>query len=217
MREHESEPIPGLPERPPEGEAILWQGAPATRSFMTHAFRLHWIALYFVLLAAWHLAEGWSAGTQDAVGGALRIGARGAVAVGLLAVLARLIARSTLYTITSRRIVMRVGVALPMTVNIPFAAIRTADLRIDGNGRGDILLRLLPGHRVSYIALWPHVRMWRIAQPAPVLRALPQAGTVAQVLARALAASAAMPARIAPHVTEGRTEGAARPAAAAAA
>jgi hypothetical protein len=195
VREHDSEPVPGLPERLPEGETILWQGAPAWRGFALHAFRLPWLALYFGLLAAWHLAEGWGADATTAGFGAARILAFGAFAIAVLAVLARFIVRTTLYTITNRRIVMRVGVALPMTVNIPFAAIRTADLRLAGDRSGDILLRLLQGHRVSYVALWPHVRMWRLSQPAPVLRALPDAEAAAQALSRALTASAAMPAR----------------------
>ncbi|NMJ40637.1 PH domain-containing protein [Roseomonas sp. JC162] len=216
MREHDNEPVPGLPELLPEGEAILWQGAPAWRGFMLHAFRLPWLALYFGLLAAWHLAEGWGADATLAAFGAARILAFGMVALVVLAVLSRFICRTTLYTITNRRIVMRVGVALPMTVNIPFAAIRSADLRLAGDRSGDILLRLLPGHRVSYVALWPHVRMWRIGQPAPVLRALPDAEAAAQALSRALSASAAMPAR-ALHAASDSPGGAAAPEAAAAA
>ncbi len=49
-------------------------------------------------------------------------------AILILSLLAYLIARTTIYSITSRRVVMRFGVALPMTVNIPFKAIRSADV-----------------------------------------------------------------------------------------
>jgi hypothetical protein len=216
MREHDSEPVPGLPENLPEGEAILWQGSPRWRPFALRAFHLRGLAVYFALLAAWHVADGWTADPQDAALGGLRLVALGAVAIVLLLGLGKLAARTTLYTITGRRIVMRVGVALPMTVNIPFAAIRAADLRQDRDGSGDIQLRLLPGHRVSYFALWPHLRMLRVSNPEPVLRSLPDAEAAARALAQALAASAAMPVR-ALHGARIDEDHAGRPEAAAAA
>ncbi|MEO3471050.1 photosynthetic complex putative assembly protein PuhB [Roseomonas sp. CAU 1739] len=216
MREHESEPVPGLPERLPAGETILWQGAPRWRPLALHAFHLRALAAYFALLALWYLAAGWGADPQDAALGALRLVALGAVPIVLLLGLGSLAARTTLYTITNRRIVMRVGVALPMTVNIPYAAIRSADLRQHRDGTGDILLRLLPGHRASYFALWPHLRMLRVSSPEPVLRALTDAEAAARALAQALAASASMPVR-ALHGARIDDDHAARPEAAAAA
>jgi hypothetical protein len=214
MREHDSEPVPGLPESLPEGETILWQGAPTWRPFAWRAFHLRGLAIYFALLAAWHVADGWRADPQDAALGGLRLVALGAVAIVLLLGLGKLAARTTLYTITGRRIVMRVGVALPMTVNIPFAAIRAADLRQNRDGTGDIQLRLLPGNRVSYFALWPHLRMLRVSNPEPMLRSLPDAEAAARALAQALAASAAMPVR-ALHGTRVDEDHAGRPEAAA--
>ena len=35
------EPIPGLPEKLPEGERILWQGSPSARALVIHAFHGH--------------------------------------------------------------------------------------------------------------------------------------------------------------------------------
>ena len=60
MMEHDYEPVPGLPERLPEGETILWQGAPMAQSFARYAFHIRAVAAYFALLAVWHLADGWS-------------------------------------------------------------------------------------------------------------------------------------------------------------
>lgn len=216
MREHDSEPVPGLPEHLPQGETILWQGAPSWRPFALRAFHLRGLAAYFALLAAWFLAAGWGADRQDAALGALRLIALGAVPIVLLLGLGKLAARTSLYTITSRRIVMRVGVALPMTVNIPFSAIRTADLRLNKDGTGDIQLRLMVGRRVSYFAMWPHLRMLRVSNPEPMLRALPDAEVAARALSQALAGSAAMPVR-ALHGTQVEDGRGARPEAAAAA
>ena len=50
------EPVRGLPEAPPEGEKILWQGAPATWALAKEALAIHWVAGYFVLLATWRAA-----------------------------------------------------------------------------------------------------------------------------------------------------------------
>lgn len=196
MREHEHEPVRGLPERLPAEEAILWQGSPSAMPLAMSAFHLRGLAFYFALLAVWRIAASWADGATTALAGAAWILLLGVVAIAVLAVIGWLTARTTLYTITTRRVVMRVGVAVSLTVNIPFAAIRSADLRLRGPGSGDIRLLLAPGHRASWIALWPHLRPWRVARPEPVLRALPDAELAGQVLARALAAAAAMPAPV---------------------
>jgi hypothetical protein len=58
------------------------------------------------------------------------------------------------------------------------------------DGTEDVVLRILKPARISWIALWPHVRIASILHPEPMLRALPQAAGAAQILARSLAASA---------------------------
>jgi hypothetical protein len=115
------------------------------------------------------------------------------ISLGLLTLIGRLQAGSAVYTITNRRIVLRVGVALPMTVNIPFDTVQSAALRRHSDGTEDIILTLLPGQRASWVALWPHLRPWRLSRPEPMLRAIPVSSGAAQVVARALAASAGMP------------------------
>jgi hypothetical protein len=47
------EPVRGLPERPPLGEEILWQGAPSWWRLAVEALSLYWVAGYFVAFAAW--------------------------------------------------------------------------------------------------------------------------------------------------------------------
>ena len=49
----EAEPIKGLPEMPPEGEVILWQGRPNWWTLSKESLNLYWVLGYFVLLAAW--------------------------------------------------------------------------------------------------------------------------------------------------------------------
>jgi hypothetical protein len=111
------------------------------------------------------------------------------VAIGILTLLAKIVSRSSVYSITSRRLVLRVGVALPITINIPFVAIAGADLRNRKDGHGDIVLELLPSHRVSWIALWPHCGGWSFGRPKPMLRGVANAAEVAKILGEAVAAT----------------------------
>ena len=66
------EPIRGLPELPPEGEHILWQGAPDPWTLALQALNTGWVAGYFALLAAWRglvvgLDQGWALGAKATV------------------------------------------------------------------------------------------------------------------------------------------------------
>jgi hypothetical protein len=91
----------------------------------------------------------------------------------------------------SRRVVLRFGIALPVTFNFPFRTITAVDVRKLDRGRGDIILRLEKGTRVAFLILWPHVRPWRINSPEPMLRAIPQIDEVAAKLGEVLAADLA--------------------------
>ncbi len=193
MLEHDEEPVPGLPEALPDGERLLWQGAPEFRSLVRGTFHLPELAAYFAVLLAlrvvFQVADG--AGFLAAVAGSLWLVSLAAVAIGILLSYARLVARSTLFTITSRRVVIRCGVALPLTMNLPFSRIETADLRLRGDGSGDISLTTDRSSRVSYVLLWPFVKPWRWIRVQPILRGVPDASPVAEILAGALRQQAA--------------------------
>jgi hypothetical protein len=195
--EHDSEPVPGLPAPLPAGETVIWQGAPRFSGLARRALHLRWLSVYFVLLALWRgvALSSDGVGAVEVVQGAAMILVIGAVPIALLALYGWASARSTLYTITSRRVVIRTGVALPMTVNIPFALIGSAGVAPHADGTGDIALQIMPPHRVSWLALWPHTRSWQVSRPQPTLRAVAEPEAVAQLLGRALAAAAAMPVR----------------------
>jgi hypothetical protein len=107
--------------------------------------------------------------------------------VGILTLLAWLYARSTVYTITNRRIVMRFGVALPMMVNIPWERIESAAFRSFADGNGDIALTPTAKGRVSYWTIWPHARPWRFSPVQPSLRGIDDAARVAELISGAVA------------------------------
>jgi hypothetical protein len=207
----------GLPGQLPAGEELLWQGAPDWRMLARRALHVHQIAGYFAVLLTWAIGSAiWQHGVTDqALVSTLMLVPLALVAVGLLAFFAWLVARTTTYTITNRRVVLHIGVALPMAVNIPFSQINAASVTSGADGVGDIALSLGSDTRLAYLIMWPHVRPWRLTRPEPALRGLPDAAGIARVLARALAAAAAQPIEAAPDLAiAGINRMAARPVAA---
>ena len=187
--EHEFEPQFGLPERLPGNERILWQGSPAVAALAQSAFHLRKIALYFAVLLVARAAQEVSSGAS-ALEVLLALKWLAPLALtGLLIVwtLAWLTARTTVYTLTNKRVVMRLGIVLTVTFNLPLSRIASADLRALDAGHGDITLALKGEDRIAWVHLWPSVRPWRIARPEPTLRAIAGAGAVASQLSVAWA------------------------------
>jgi len=183
--------LQGLPEPLPAGETILWQGRPCWRALALRAFHVRKVAIYFAALMVWRGAD-----TLIHSGSAARAAISAAwmmlpalIAVGVLSLLAWLYARSTLYTITSRRVVMQFGVALPMTFNIPFRLIGAAAFRTYPDGSGDIPLSTTGDDRIAYLLLWPNVRPWRFGRAEPMLRAVADVARAAEVLTEAVRAA----------------------------
>lgn len=180
------EPVKGLPETPPPGEHILWQGAPTVWRAATGIYRLDWMLAWFVLLAGW---RGMVAETPQAAAAALGWSLlAGVIVAAILFVMAWATARTTVYTITNRRVGMRIGVALTLTLNLPHQWIETADLRKRRNGSGDIALRMKGATRLSYLVLWPHAQPWRLNPSVPMMRGLADVSTVAEILGKAAVA-----------------------------
>lgn len=184
------EPARGLPALLPPGERVLWQGSPEWRSLARRAFLGGPVAIYFAALILWTFGR--VVLTDMSLGQALPYAVWyavvGAAGLGLIGLLGWLMARSTVYTITNRRVVIRTGVALTVTVNVPFKKVVAANLKTRGGGLGDIALVCSGRERFSYVVLWPNVRPWGINRPEPALRCVPQAKEVAAVLSEALGA-----------------------------
>lgn len=187
MSEYHYEPIRGLPGLLPRGERILWQGAPDWVSLARRAFLGTPVAIYFGVLMLWRFVDSFATiGLRAAAIHALWLGLVGVVALAVIALLAWATAKATVYTITNRRVVLRVGVALTMSVNVPFKRVVSAGVKPLGGGLGDIAMQIGGEERFSFLMLWPHVRPWRWRKPEPSLRSLPEADKVARILAEAL-------------------------------
>ncbi|MBU1210349.1 MAG: PH domain-containing protein [Alphaproteobacteria bacterium] len=185
------EPVPGLPAHLPRGEEMLWQGSPQWRSLAWRGMYVRPVAIYFGLIMAWRLSEGLGEGGSIIAASAYALELLPAAlgALGVLLALAWLYAGSTIYTITSRRVVIRSGVALPMTVNLPFNIIENAALRLSQDGSGDVPLKIAKSQNVYALALWPNLRPWNFSRPEPMLRSIPDAQRIAGILAKALQVS----------------------------
>jgi hypothetical protein len=195
--DHDFEPALGLPERLPQSERMLWQGSCDWRRMTLDAMHWRGLAIYFAVLLAWRGANALANGrsTLDALVSMLWLAPLALLALATVAVLGWLTARTTVYTITNRRVVMRVGIVLTITFNLPFSAIEGASLHANADGSGNIALTLDDSARIAYAHLWPHARPWQVKRPQPMLRALSNAREVAAVLAGALAESAGLPRR----------------------
>jgi hypothetical protein len=188
--EHDHEPVEGLPGRLPAGEHIVWQGRPQKGGVARQVLKSRWIATYFALAALWSVAVGVNDGVPP--GGILIqlgwIGLLAATVFGLIALYASAIARTSMYTITNRRVVMRIGVALSASFNLPYAQVTGADFRERKGGEGDVALQLKPGHTLTSAVFWPHQRgrVWSRLQPEMIC--LKDARNVAAILALQLQA-----------------------------
>ena len=185
--EHELEPQYGLPERLPAGERVLWQGSPDFRTMALRIFHVRKVALYFVALlllrASFAIADGgtWLDGLVS-LAWPLPLAL---TALASLTALAWMTARTAVYTLTNKRVVMRIGIVLTLTFNIPLRSIQSAALGLGTGRSGDIVIPLAGPDHIAFLHLWPHVRPWRVARPEPMLRAVPEASAVAALLTRA--------------------------------
>ena len=198
--EHEFEAAPGLPEPLPADERILWQGSPDWRGLARHRFHALKLAVYFAALLAVRagFVQTDNGDLHELLSSLVVLGSLGAFSVGVAVLMAWLTARTTVYTLTDRRVVMRIGIVLTLTLNLPLRVIESAAVRRPDDATGDISLRLSGPDRIAYLHLWPHARPWRLARPEPVLLCLTGVREVSVLLTQAWDAAGGNGGRAAP-------------------
>ncbi len=196
QHEHEFEAQPGLPERLPAGERIVWQGAPDAWQLALHALHVRKLAVYFAAMLAVQASVSGAQG-QDLAASLALSATLALVALGTLGAIAWLAARSTMYTLTNKRIVMRIGIVLTVSYNLPLSKLAGASLAPLSDGFGEVALALKGGDRIAWVHLWPHARPWHLRRPQPMLRCLPQAQAVGALIQQAwLAQNPGVPAEL---------------------
>lgn len=182
--------IRGVPHALPEGEHILWQGAPEAAAIFTHVFHWRLFAAYFAaMMALWFATTELSFSSPEFLAGlGVRLGLS-LLVIGIVFVLSRIVARTSWYAITSQRLVLRIGMVFEMSINIPFSLLESAAVGVFKDGTGQVVLTIAKPNRLAYIALWPHCRVFSLNQPQPVLRGLSEPKRIGTLLADAVAAA----------------------------
>jgi hypothetical protein len=188
MSEHEFEAIRGIPGELPEGETVLWQGAPNWILLAFDAFKVGWVGGYFLALIAWRCVESILKGSEpiQAIITAFAVLPLALIAICILGFLAWVNSRSTVYSITNRRVIMRFGAALTKAINIPFQIIASASANVKADQTGDVAVLLSRPSKIPLLLLWPHVKPGTRRHPEPAFRSLKNAAECAPILAEAL-------------------------------
>ncbi len=189
-----TEPVKGLPEALPKGEHIIWQGKPSTWRLAVEAFWIRPVASYFLLLMLWRFGMSIQHVPLDqALLHVVPFLVAGILCCGILYGLAMMLANTSVYTITNRRVALRVGLLVTLNLNLPHSQIANAMLATSADGHGSLAFEVKPGTKISYLMIWPHVRPWHLKRPQPALRCIPQATEVAQLFADAAEARISEP------------------------
>jgi hypothetical protein len=188
--EHEFEPQYGLPERLPGDEKILWQVSPDVAALAKDAFHFRTLIFYFAVLWVARIAPEVSAGSSliQVLTSLKWLAPLTLLCLASVWALASMTARTTVYTLTNKRLVMRLGIVLTVTFNLPLTRIASADLRKRTGNFGDIALELAGSDHIAWVHLWPSVRPWRLAHPQPMVRSVPNAASLAAELSAVWAA-----------------------------
>ena len=200
--EYEFEPQFGLPERLPSDEFIVWQGSPEIDALAASAFHIKKLVVYFILLivaCAWPALEA-QAGALAVLQAIKWIAPLSLLGLASVWLMAYMTSRTTVYTLTNKRVVMRLGIVLTVTFNLPLKQIASSDVRLLEAGFGDITLALQGSDRIAWVHLWPSVRPWRISKPEPTLRAISDVQEVAVKLRDAWTQATGMAANATPSV-----------------
>jgi hypothetical protein len=180
--EHEFEAQLGLPEKLPQGEYILWQGSPEWIGLGIEAFHLRALGLYFMLMFLLQLS--YLSGQVGELNWTPLFITSSLIVLTLtsLSCWAWMSAKASLYTITNKRVVMRIGVVFSITYNLPLRQILSAHELHRKSELSDISLTLRGEDRIAWLHLWPHSRPWVINKPEPTLRCIKDGLKCAEIL-----------------------------------
>ncbi|MCU0626349.1 MAG: PH domain-containing protein, partial [Gemmatimonadaceae bacterium] len=162
--------LEGISEALPDGERVRWRGRPRAGLIARHVLRVRAVALYLGLMLGLSALTAWGqlAGPDLARVLVLPV-LLVTIALGVTLLFAWLHARYSTYVITDRRVVMQVGIAIDMSINIPLRVVESADVVRYGDGSAAIALTLLPDFKIAWLALWPHAKTLEFQRPRPML------------------------------------------------
>jgi hypothetical protein len=172
------------------GEYLVWQGRPRWAALARDVLHVRPVALYLGVVWIWIAATNRNSGLSpmDTLAAGAPLALVSSIVVGACLAFGFGLARTTRYTLTNQRLIMHYGLALTATLSIPLRQVASVAIAERSDGTGDLPLQLKPGKRIGYIKLWPHVRPWHTAHPAPMLRCVPDAARVGLLLSQTVEA-----------------------------
>ena len=175
-----------LSENLPNGEQLIWQGQPERHALATRAMYLKYIAFYLAALIAARTGYLVVDGEPVATWSGMLIWQMLASAFVMLLIvgLAAVYSRTTRYSLTNERLIIKTGAAITIHINLPLQQIIGADLREYSDDTGDITLQVSQADKLYWLLMWPNVRSWWIRPLRPVLRGLRDAQAVAHLLVK---------------------------------
>ena len=169
--EHEFEAELGLPEPLPRGERMLWQGSPDWRLLAREALHTRLLSIYFTALLAWRALTVWSNGGSlaDAGVATLWLLPVAALAIAVLSLLAWLMARTSVYTITDKQKLSpawnaRVGYISPQLIQAEVPDYQNCVFYISGPPAAGISTRSTAPPWLSFLAITASVLICRDAR-----------------------------------------------------
>jgi membrane protein YdbS with pleckstrin-like domain len=179
--------------RLPDGERVLWTGAPDRRALARWFLRERWIMLFVLISFAIGAADALQH-TDGAVPRLLGVATLSAVlalvAIVSVRVLAWQIARSSKYVITDRRVYFNIGIVMRADANIPYTSVETIDLRRRPDGSADLMVTLRDEQEIPWLLLFPHMTWRGHRRGRPTFRALRTPQPAADAVVSALRAYA---------------------------
>ena len=139
-------------------------------------FHVFGVALYFLALLIWRtvsVAAEPGNGLGEGLSAASVLVMPFLAAEAVLLLLAWGYARSTIYTLTSARLAIRSGLAVPVTTTIAFELVEGAALKRHGKDLGDLCFTVRESERPSWAMLWPSVRPGAGVTPSRAFAAFP--------------------------------------------
>ncbi len=183
--EHEFEEVLGLPQALPADERLLWQGAPRWKQVAIDVFHVRTLAWYFAVMMLLQAAYLLGEPERNVFKPLVLSFVLSAMALAILSLMAWLTASTAMYTLTNKRVVMRIGVVLTLTFNLPLRMLAGASLKTNADGSGDIALKLAGNDHIAWLNLWPHARPWVLRHPEPSLRCIANVSDVGERIVQA--------------------------------
>mgnify|MGYP001213734411 CR=1 FL=1 len=170
----------------PEDENVIWHGRPDLRRFSISALGLRYLILYLLVVS---LTTFFSNYGNLSLSIFLQMMFPYVICCCLAAIIMVMIGISqvipTVYVITSKRIIIKSGLALIFMLNVPFDKVANIDKKVFNDGCGDISFKLIGNKRIPFFAGWPSVRPWYFNNPEPTFRCISDVDVVSFKLANA--------------------------------